>query len=344
MGVLKFSCVESPTDFDLPQPSDSAVYSWMMPTTPVRRFLAALLLALGASCQIQPSSVELPSRFENNRIFLVPEVVSGSSIVFFTDTGGGWNAIRKSMAMELGASDLQVGDSVLFPTFSPDTSIPMNTLFNDGGLTVVDDGDLAKFGDGFLGGRWFGGKVWEFDYHNQKMSLLNEYRVSKENRSRVIPLGFQIDERGFRTMHFARMQIEVDRRAIQVLLDTGATATLTDNSALVLGDMSGASVGTSFIIQSVFEDWRNRHPDWKIISNGDMVQGQTYPMIEVPEVTIGGHVVVPVWFAVRPDTAFVDYMSSMMDEPIEGAIGGSGLQYFRLVVDYPNTVALFFVE
>jgi hypothetical protein len=33
-------------------------------------------------------------------------------------------------------------------------------------------------------------------------------------------------------------------------------------------------------------------------------------------------------------------MSSMMDRRIDGALGGSALQYLRLIVDYPNEQAL----
>ena len=62
-------------------------------------------------------------------------------------------------------------------------------------------------------------------------------------------------------------------------------------------------------------------------------------MIEVPRVTVAGFTVGPVRFARRPDFNFAQWMSSMMDKPIVGAFGGSGLQYFRLVLDYPRATA-----
>jgi hypothetical protein len=62
-------------------------------------------------------------------------------------------------------------------------------------------------------------------------------------------------------------------------------------------------------------------------------------MIEVPRVTVAGFTVGPVWFARRPDSNFAEWMSSMTDKPIVGAFGGSGLQYFRLVLDYPRSTA-----
>ena len=62
-------------------------------------------------------------------------------------------------------------------------------------------------------------------------------------------------------------------------------------------------------------------------------------MIEVPRATVAGFTVGSVWFARRPDFNFAQWMSSMMDKPIVGAFGGSGLQYFRLVLDYPRSTA-----
>jgi hypothetical protein len=34
-------------------------------------------------------------------------------------------------------------------------------------------------------------------------------------------------------------------------------------------------------------------------------------------------------------------MARFMDRPVDGALGGSALKYFRVVVDYPNAVAIF---
>ena len=64
-------------------------------------------------------------------------------------------------------------------------------------------------------------------------------------------------------------------------------------------------------------------------------------MIEVPRITIDGHAVGPVWFAEQPPGSFQKYMAGMMDRPTWGAIGGSALRYFRVLVDYPAARACF---
>lgn len=64
-------------------------------------------------------------------------------------------------------------------------------------------------------------------------------------------------------------------------------------------------------------------------------------MIEVPRIIVAGLASGPVWFTVRPDANFSTYMSKWMDRPIVGALGGSGLRYFRVVADYPHERATF---
>ena len=63
-------------------------------------------------------------------------------------------------------------------------------------------------------------------------------------------------------------------------------------------------------------------------------------MIEVPKIEVAGFEVGPVWFSARPDRAY-EWMSGMMEKSIVGALGGSGLRYFRITIDYPNAVAVF---
>jgi len=101
----------------------------------------------------------------------------------------------------------------------------------------------------------------------------------------------------------------------------------------------GTIVGGGFIMKALFDEWHAKHPDWRVIEHGEAIGGAGNAMIEVPRVTIAGFAVGPVWFARRADVNFAQWMSSMMDKPIVGAFGGSGLQYFRLVLDYPHATA-----
>ena len=62
-------------------------------------------------------------------------------------------------------------------------------------------------------------------------------------------------------------------------------------------------------------------------------------IMRVPTIDVGGRQIGPVWFTERPDRNFHDFMSRYMDQPIEGALGGSAWRYVTLVLDYPGAKA-----
>lgn len=287
---------------------------------------------------------DLPAVFEHDRISLVVQAPDGTALKFYTDTGGGWNAIRKTAAEALklekeGEAESDGGSVSLveFPDFLVRAGVPRPSVdrWLGGQLAVVDDSKLDE--EGLLGSRWFAGHVWRIDYPNKKFSLLSGWRPSAE--SQPVPLGFRQGVDGKRKLDFPRITIVVDGDSLEVLLDTGATAQLTENSAQVLGLENGSRIAASYIVKSIFDQWHVRHPDWKVIDKGEAVTGDTYPMIEVPRVNIASITVGPVWFAQRPDAAFHDFMSQMMDKRIDGALGGSALKYLDVVLDYPQAKA-----
>lgn len=309
--------------------------------------LTLSLLALAAcTTTTVPQGRLLPAEFRHGRVIVQPALPSGETIEFYTDTGGGWNAVQagaaERLALEPGAPIMegeQTIRTVKFPEFAPDRWIPApNPAYAlDGRLAIAPEGMLHE--EGFLGGRWFADRVWAFDYAKGTLHLLDQAQAwPGSNRT---PLGFQVGEDGKRTLHFPRVAVEVDGETLQMLLDTGAMLTLTADAAREFGLQEGALVAGSFITQKVFERWAAKHPDWPVIQSGDLIRGKSAPMIRVPEIRIAGIAAGPVWFALRPNPAFEQWMSSMMDAPIVGAIGGSGLKHYRMVIDYPNAVAHF---
>lgn len=298
--------------------------------------------AAGADAQ------SLPVRYAAARYFLAPVTTAGDTVVFYTDTGGGANMIWPRTVDRLGLEPdwTKAGkDSVRtvpFPTFRAEASIPAPAVRSFVGrrvLLVYDPPGKFVSADGFLGRLWFAERVWEFDYPGRSLSLLETYRPSSDGEAHRIPLGFQTDTAGERTTHFPRIAVEIAGDSLDLLFDTGATVTLTDSALRVVDDGRAAERGASFITRSVYEQWRERHPDWRSIEGAD--QHFDAPLIEVPRMSIAGHSVGPVWFTVRPDPNFRQTMSKWMDREIDGALGGSGLRFFRVIVDYPNATALF---
>lgn len=123
------------------------------------------------------------------------------------------------------------------------------------------------------------------------------------------------------------------------LFDTSATTFASDSALRKKDDKLPSTLGTSFISKSQFEKWRSKHPDWKVIEKGEKFTNAFY--IQVPDVTIAGYTVGPVWFTMRPDQAFYRHMATMMDKKVEGALGGSLFQYFRITVNYPEEYLLY---
>lgn len=62
-------------------------------------------------------------------------------------------------------------------------------------------------------------------------------------------------------------------------------------------------------------------------------------LLRVPEMLVAGHRVGPVWFTERPDVNFHEYMANFTDRSVDGVLGGSGLHFFRVTVDYPRAMA-----
>lgn len=153
-----------------------------------------------------------------------------------------------------------------------------------------------------------------------------------------MPLGFKCDVSGKHETDFPRISAGIDGERLDLLFDTGAQTYLSSAGQNLLKLDSGQRAA-SFITTSISSKWRKNHPDWRYIEKAEQETGAA--MIEVPQVDVGGYSVGPVWFTIRPDSAFHEYMAQWMDKPVEGALGGSALHYLRVTIDYPNAKAYF---
>lgn len=299
-----------------------------------------LLLLCPTAAATEPRAV--PSAFVHDQVWVTPSI-QGHRLRFFTDTGGGWNALSSSVVERLGLprEPSEAGELVDWPAFDVGREIPRAPAHFMGGRLAVAPPEQLFGGDGFLGGRWFADGVWEFDYPRRRL-LRHDGAYGHAPAANRAALGFQTDAAGQRTTHFPSIDVEVDGEVLPMLYDSGATATTTDTSAPVFGVAPGTNIGTCFIEQAVFQRWHREHPGWRVLEAADRKGSQSRRMIEVPEISIAGHTVGPVWFAEQPPGAFQSYMAGMMDRPTWGALGGSALKYFRVVVDYPSATAHFF--
>jgi hypothetical protein len=294
------------------------------------------------------AAVALPVHFEGDRFWVEPVLPKGQTLKFFTDTEGALEILEASVKRtELPKKSVGEGmgriDFIQMPAFKPEASVPP-PLGNDGNIMitipVTRPGDPTEPADGTLGQAWFSGRVWTLDYLGKRMLWYPEGGLPAGDPAHRVPLGFKKDESGKRPADFARITVTIDGEPLDLVLDTGATVRLTDAALKALGDGGPSSRATSFIGQSHFDRWRQKHPDWRVIENADASLNDE-PMIEVPAVTVAGHTVGPVWFTRRPDPNYQQFLSFWTDRQVQGALGGSALKYFRVSLDYPNAVALF---
>lgn len=272
----------------------------------------------------------LPVEFLANRMFAHSATSSGSPLTFLMDSGGGGVLISADAAARLGLVPRQrrvegiFHKAVKLPTLGAGSWMPA-----PGEALVLED--MPAFmheADGLLGQSWHDGRAWLFDYPGQRAWTWQGADAPPEPGGAVVALGFAKSRVGRHLNGFASLTATVDGRCHRFLLDTGATLQAIGRAA----ELGPELRATSFIIRSLFDSWRQLHPDWEVVEEADVL-GRA-PMIRVPEVQVGGLLIGPVYFTARPDSNFRQSMSKWMDRPIDGALGGSLWQHTRLLVDY----------
>jgi hypothetical protein len=316
----------------------------MQPDFPLRTTALLTMLAAAACASVDDASdgLSLPIRYDADRFLLAPPTATGDTLTFLLDTGGGANMLYPASLDRFGITPDTIGEAedqfimasppalaagVVLPPWPPG---PVGTA----PLMVIEP--PPGFGEGrsgFLGRTWFADRVWTLDYPGRRL-IWHPDGAPDSTAAGWLPLGFQTDSAGQRTTHFPRIQAVVDGDTLDLLFDTGATVTLRDSVTQALSDGLPAVRGTSFIITSVIDRWLARHPDWRVIPNAE----RNLRFVEVPEISMGGVVIGPVWFIERPDANFTTYMSQWMDRPLQGALGGSALRELVVTIDYPRAL------
>lgn len=325
--------------------------------------LHALLFAVARIAGVPANAaIDIPVSYVAGRVIAQPRTAVGRTLNLWVDTGGGGfggmylltdAAVHR---LHLETSRLTTGDKrsvpvAALPAFAPGAGVPAPVGGHSKAIVVpakdfVGPGDPTRY-DGMLGAGYLQGnpvthdRIWTFDYPGRHLTLQRaNWRPSAGAHS--TPLHFPVDAQGHLTSGFARMVVRIDGQPLSMLLDTGATGYPTP--AAVTAEGGTATVrATSFITTSQLERWHKAHPQWQVVENADRLKAKGKPMraIEVPAVVIAGWRTGPVWFTERPDANFQDFMSSMMDKQVEGAIGGNVFERFVMTVDYGRAQAWF---
>jgi hypothetical protein len=307
------------------------------------------VLVCAAAMRARAEDVVLPTQYDQDRFFVVPVIAGGEVIRLLTDTGGGV-LIFDDAAMRLKLSVTGVtlteykGMAAKFPEFEAGKEIPAPKT--EGDVVPIAPGPirmrlswLTKDIDGIIGQGWFGDRVWTLDYPGRKLIYHVEGKAAHSDKAHRVELGFRKNELGQRAINYPRIEVEIAGGTLDVLLATGSSVAITAEALKAIDEGGPAIQATSLISNSIFDQWKKEHPEWRVVANAEETSGE--PMIEVPELTVAGFTVRNVWFTQRPDNNFSEHFSNWTDKPVVGAIGGNVLKDFRIVLDYPNAVAWF---
>jgi hypothetical protein len=322
----------------------------MKPLLFVIFLLLAHFTAFAQQTEPKPDKpITIPTRYIEDRFYAIPVTQDNVTLLLFTDSAGSltiYNDVVDKLGLKAevlkgagdSGNDLTVAS---LPAFKPEASIPVALgSRHDGRMFVIPRRDSRMLKrDGMLGQQWFAGRVWTFDYPARTLLWRSANDIPAHDKAHEVRLFFRQNSSGQRASNFARIPIEVDGETIDFVLDTGATNILSDEALKLINDERPAERATSFLVQSVYDKWHTKHPEWRVLENIKSLTGTT--MIEVPTVTIGGYKVGPVWFTVQPDVGFQGVMGSLTDKRVSGALGGSALHFFRMTVDWPGALAVF---
>jgi hypothetical protein len=293
----------------------------------------------------QERTLVIPTVFDEGRFIVTPVSIDDETIRLIADTAGGTVMFQESADRLKLKPTTYAGDSKLrvqLPPLLRESWIP-GSLEPGGALIVASKtkqrrmANLADRLDGMLGQSWFAGKVWVLDYPARKMTVYRQRVLQLPEHAVKMEMGFLRDENGIRQINFPRITVSIDGKPHDMLLETGATAFISREARQEIGDMRPGRRAASFIVQSVFDEWRKEHPGWLVVERACIeTEG---PMIEVPTVHIAGFDVGPVWFMVRPTANYHEFTSQWTDKRVDGSIGGNALRDLRVMLDYEKAKA-----
>ena len=332
-------------------------------TGPARSFVIALTVLAGVNCRgttRQASAVPapderqsyriIPTRYDRGRFFAIPEAIDGKRVTLLLDTGDNsrvWESFAQRFGLKVDSSSVPKPLAMVgLPPLKPGRSLPSPAL-NAGKVHVTPPQDafdtlMSRVADGQLGFDWFADRIWTLDYPGHQLTL-HDVAPRAHDGDHETPLGFPVDSTGHRLGHVPRIAIVIDGDSLNMLFDTGATIWLAAGTRIGGVDATSPEQPVSIAWQWLFERWRQRHPDWPVVNDGDVVSHA--PLIRVPNARIAGFDTGPVWFRefVGPKVPPPSRNPTMplVRSPFVGTVGGNILQNFVITLDYPKATARF---
>lgn len=324
-----------------------------------RSLLLALALVAGGCVRNVPAPrpgqpVRIPAVLDERGMFVVqPVLANGERLRLESNLGSGPALIYDDVPGRLG---LRV-DSVAVPPDEPDeepvrvSRVRMPEFRDDGWIPAPRRGEHAGHlilsqrsrhdapeMDGYLGNPWFAGRTWTFDFPRGELLLRAPGDLPEVPDRHRVRLGFKRAEKaGEEDEWLPRIRVEIAGDSVDLLLSTGVDDVVSPQALREMGIDGPERQPISSVDPEVFQRWRARHPEWRVIE--DAVDGEIWDLIEVPSVSVGGHTVGPVWFSSHG--AGAGWLSNWTDLPVQGFLSANVPRHFRLTVDMEQGIAVF---
>ncbi|MFN0008121.1 MAG: aspartyl protease family protein [Planctomycetota bacterium] len=243
---------------------------------------------------------------------------------FLVDTGGGGLMLTEAVARELGLSvrleETATEEGMRFaPMETPHIEIDGFALdLERARCAAVLDRESIMHGstpEGFLPGHVLARHHVVFDYPGGRFTMGRPGTMKPLGEPVPSPIGSKSG--------FPRIEIGVGGTKQGFLLDTGASFTMISITELERWRAADANLPTMT----------------GAVAEANMVGGPMETdalLMRVPELAWGPHSLRGVAAVSRPNGTFEKWMSSMMTDPIVGAIGGNVLRHFRVEIDYAS--------
>jgi|SRR6187402_481276 len=311
------------------------------------RVSMTLAAVVGFTAATQAATV-VPTVYEAGHFFATPTLRNGQVVRLLVDTGGGginyW--LRESTAARLklrkvSCPELADAPLVTAPDYKAGKGLPKPRKYCGAITALAPEDGFDTSMDGMIGSSYLPDHVWTFDYPGRTLSIeASTWRPATGDHA--LRMHLPAVRKGQVRQLFPRIKVSIAGEDIDMLLDTGATARPTSEGLAVMETTVVNGEGTtSYATKSTISRWHAAHPEWTVLDKADEMFGPNHVQraIRVPYVDIGGWTVGPVWFVERSDANFEQWMSSMMDGPVHGAIGANVLSSFRMTLDYVHATA-----
>lgn len=239
------------------------------------------------------------------------------------DSGGGGFLLTEPLARDLGltwgATQREEGKEFAVVNAPPQASVgefplklnPQRVL-----VVIASDNILPSGVPGRADGMFPGHVLWRyhvvFDYPKGMFMIARPGVLKPEGTAMAMPVSKQSG--------FPRTEIEVDGQKYGFLLDTGASFTM--------------------VSEVLLKSWGSKHAEWErhegAFGDAKLLGGQTLETMILPQIRWGTHAIEKVGVTSQREGTFEKFMSSMMAEPIVGALAGNVLRQFRVELDYKN--------